>query len=495
MAELQAPPPPEINEWHPHPRQEEALRRIEFEILYGGARGGGKTDAGLVWLTDYIDNPRYRALVIRKNADDLSDWVDRAYRFYRGFGAKIAYRPAEITFPSGAKIKTGHLKDDQAYTKYQGHEYQRELIEELTQIPEEKRYLQLLSSCRSTVPEIRSQVFATTNPGGVGHGWVKRRFVDPSPPNVPFRDPETGRTRIFIPAKVDDNPTLTANDPDYVHFLDGLRSTDVELWKAWRLGDWATFAGQFFKEWRTDLHTCPPFIPKLGITLIGGMDWGRTKPFSFHLSCLLLKSFENLESHEITKFWRVFTFYEAYGTDRTPKEWALLIREQLWKRYRITPQMIKSIQGDPAMFTKGQDNSIAISDQFKENGIRIMRGSNDRVGGWENMHKWLSLAPDGLPYWIISENCNNLIRTLPELIHDDNHVEDVDTEGEDHAGDDCRYMLKRLKWIDGRVGGVGSSQPKVRKMFTAKMDDGKQVAIDLDKFAVIKKKKSVWYPR
>lgn len=495
MDELPTAPTQEPNEWHPHPRQEEVLRRIEFEILYGGSRGGGKTDSGLVWLTDHIDNPRYSALVIRKNADDLSDWVDRAVRFYIGLGAKIAYRPAEITFPSGAKIKTGHLKDDQAYTKYQGHEYQRILIEELTQIPEEKRYLQLLSSCRSTSPDIKPQVFCTTNPGGVGHGWVKRRFIDPSPPNIPFLDKDTGRSRIFIPARVDDNPTLMLNDPDYMRFLDGLKAVDVDLWKAWRLGDWATFAGQYFKEWRTDLHTCPPFVPKKGITLIGGMDWGRTNPFSFHLSCLLLKSFENSETHEISRFWRVFTFYEAYGIDKTPKEWAMQIKEQLSKGFQIQPREIKTIQGDPAMFTKGQDNSIAISDQFKENDIRISRGSNDRIGGWENMHKWLSLAPDGLPYWIIAENCTNLIRTLPELVHDDTHVEDVDTEGEDHAADDCRYMLKRLKWIDGRVGGVGSSRKKRKLFFTARMDEGKQIPIDLDRFAAAGQKKRRYYPR
>ena len=218
--------------WKPHPRQEFALQTDEYEVLFGGSRGGGKTDTGLVWLTYGIENPRYRALVIRKNADDLSDWVDRAIYFYSGMGGKIAYRPAVITFPSGAVIRTGHLKDDQAYTKYQGHEYQRMLIEELTQIPDEKRYLQLLSSCRSTVSDLKPQIFATTNPGGLGHGWVKKRFIDPSPPDTTFEDPTSGRTRIFIPAKIDDNPTLMDIDPDYVKFLDALKDSDVELWKA-----------------------------------------------------------------------------------------------------------------------------------------------------------------------------------------------------------------------------------------------------------------------
>src|ERR1035437_7430661 len=136
-----------MNDWRPNSKpQELALKKRCFEILYGGARGGGKTDAGLAWLLKEIDKPNYRALIIRKNADDLTDWVDRAYKMYARYGAKIAYRPAVITFPSGAVFRTGHLKDDQAYTKYQGHEYERILIEELTQIPTEKRYMQLISS-------------------------------------------------------------------------------------------------------------------------------------------------------------------------------------------------------------------------------------------------------------------------------------------------------------------------------------------------------------
>ena len=166
-------------EWRPHPgKQEEALRRNEFEVLYGGQRGGGKTDAGLVWLTEYIQHPRYRALVIRKNSEDLSDWIDRAAYLYQRYGARPTGKPATITFPSGAKIRTGHLKDDLAYTKYQGHEYQRILIEELTQIPDETRYLQLISSCRTSIPELIPQIFCTTNPGGLGHAWVKARFID-----------------------------------------------------------------------------------------------------------------------------------------------------------------------------------------------------------------------------------------------------------------------------------------------------------------------------
>ncbi len=470
--------------WKPHPRQEEALKRIEFEVLYGGARGGGKTDAGLVWLTDYIESPRYRALVIRKNADDLSDWVDRATRMYSLLGAKVAYRPAEITFPSGATIKTGHLKDDQAYTKYQGHEYQRILIEELTQVPDEKRYLQLLASCRSTVPDIKPQVFCTTNPGGIGHGWVKRRFIDPITPNTRFVDSTSGRSRIYIPARIDDNPTLLLADPDYIHFLDALKDTDTELWKAWRLGDWDTFAGQYFKEFRRDLHVCKPFTPKPELTFVGGMDWGRTNPFSFHASVVIPQKYEGIN------FNRVITFCEVYGVEKTPKEWAEIIQAKL-KEFGLSVDNLRWIQADPAMFTKGNDGSISIADQFvnaHHDYYKIKPASNDRVGGWELLHNWLSIAPDGIPYWMMTENNTNLIRTLPELVHDETKVEDVDTSGEDHAPDDQRYQFKSLQWIDAKVGGV---HPR-KQTRNVKLIKSPIMAIDLSAFEKESKKTADW---
>lgn len=189
----------------------------------------------MAWLLYDVQNPLFRALVIRKNSEDLKDWIDRAQRMYSGTGAKFVGKPAEIHFPSGAKIVTGHLKDDNAFMKYQGHEYHRILLEELTHIPSEESYLKLISSCRSTVPGLKPRIFATTNPGGSGHSWVKKRFVDPSRAMTAFEDPQSGRARIYIPATVDDNPTLIEADPEYIHFLESL---PPDLKAQWRFGSW-----------------------------------------------------------------------------------------------------------------------------------------------------------------------------------------------------------------------------------------------------------------
>ena len=160
--------------WSPHKGQQTLALSIDtsvYEILYGGARGGGKTDAGIVWLLKGIVDPQFIGLCIRRNHSDLRNWIDRASSLYTT--AKISGKPAVFTFPSGAKIYTGHLKDAEAYTQFQGWEIHRLLIEELGQIPSEENYLKLISSVRST-SGIKPQIFLTCNPGGAGHQWIKK---------------------------------------------------------------------------------------------------------------------------------------------------------------------------------------------------------------------------------------------------------------------------------------------------------------------------------
>lgn len=234
-----AAPKPEVKQniiWQPHAGQQTfALTRPETEILYGGARGGGKSAASIAWLTRWFMHPKLRFLVIRRNSGDLRDWIDRAKTIWAGF--KPEFLLNEVRFPSGAIGVFGHLYDSDAYEKYQGAEFQKIVVEELTHIPEELNYLKLLGSCRSTTDGLKPQIFCTTNPGGPGHNWVKERFVSVAPANTTFFDPYKN-SRIFVPATVEDNPTLIEKDPRYIQWLDSLPAS---LRKAWRNGSWDDF--------------------------------------------------------------------------------------------------------------------------------------------------------------------------------------------------------------------------------------------------------------
>jgi hypothetical protein len=270
--------------WTPHPRQVEALSRQEREILYGGSRGGGKTACGTAWLCEpeYISNKRFRGLVIRKSFKDLADWIARARAMMHGM-AEIFTMPAEIRFKSGAVVALGHWGDPSAVSMYLGQEYQKILIEELTDIfPDENDYLKLLGSLRSSDPTLRPQVFATTNPGGPGHSWVKKRWVDVAY-NKTYYDPNSGHTRIFIPSKVDDNPSLMTNDPEYVRYLDTLPE---RLRRAWRDGSWELSEGAFFTEFQPDLMKEPAFQIDETTShqrLFGSLDIGASHHTSFGL--------------------------------------------------------------------------------------------------------------------------------------------------------------------------------------------------------------------
>ena len=391
----------------------------------------------MAWLLRATEHPEARMLVIRRNADDLADWVDRAHKMYPY--AKVTGKPATIKFPSGAIIRCGHLKDESAYTKYQGHEYQRILIEELTQIPSEESYLKLISSCRSTVKGLDPKVFCTANPGGKGHQWVKRRFIQGHKPEVAFKE-GSSRYRMYIPATVDNNPTLMENDPDYVNFLDNLPEP---LRSAWRHGDWDIFAGQYFTEWNPKMHIIPETLAnKFGYgqeynKKYIGIDWGFAAPFA----CIWI---------EVTPDNRVFCYRELYGTEKHPTEWGQEIMNMTGDE-----EIFMSL-GDPSMWARNPmswnashtpmhtDKSIATAlGEFVPN---LVPANNSRVIGWRNMAQLMHHKKGLLPnFFIIDKACPNLARTLPEMIRDDKNPEDIDTTLEDHICDAVRYSLTHIQ--------------------------------------------------
>jgi hypothetical protein len=441
--------------WEAHPGpQTEALMWKVFELLYGGARGGGKTDAGLAWLEHQTDHPLMRQLVIRKNADDLSDWIERARVMFTSMGATFTGKPAVIKWPSGAITRCGHLKDDNAYEKYQGHEYQRILIEELTQIPTEERYLKLLSSCRSTVKELKPRAFLTTNPGGAGHLWVKERFIDVAAPQTLFKDPVTGRGRIFIPAKVEDNPTLLENDPNYVAFLEGLPEN---LRKAWREGDWNIFAGQYFQEWNEQKHIVQPFKIPDTWKKYRTIDYGRTAPFACYWVAV---DYDN----------NAWVYREYYEDGKDADENAQKVVELSESDSKVLGRQYEySILDSSCWAETGHGESIAnLISRVTKGRLDCLKSPKDRVSGWTVMHQYMRYSKESPPKLRFFNTCHNAIRTIPSLIHDERHPEDLDTDGEDHAADAIRYLLQTFR-------GTKSKKPlsHIQKLLKERQEEGR----------------------
>lgn len=448
-------------------------------LLYGGAASGGKSyflrwaaiGLGMYYSSKYnmknipigLFSHDYTTLkdrqVIRMK-NEIPDFLGQI-KESRDEGYAFISKPEYGSFV----VLLRNLDDP---LKYKSAEFAAVLIEELTENPE-STFDDLRFRMRyKDIPDVK--FVGATNPGGVGHGFVKRKWVKPDQENA---DVEQKRF-FFVPAKYADNKYTTTE------YVKQLSSLPEEKRRAYMEGDWDVFAGQYFQEWRDNIHTIPGFLPLKSNVIVGGMDWGRANPFSFHLAEVSKINFNSIT------FYRVKVFLEVYGTEKTPADWWEIIKPKL-TIYNIEVKNISWIQGDPAMFTKGQDNSISIRDQFikadSEFGHKIQPASNDRIGGWENYHNWLRIAPDGKPYYLVSTQNPNLIRTLPELVHDDLKVEDVDSAGEDHAPDDQRYMLKKIKWIDA-VGAMKHPQPNQTYIPNApRFIDNKQVSIDMDSFA------------
>lgn len=421
------------------------------EILYGGARGGGKTFAGLMWMSEYYEHPDFAGLVIRKNSDDLADWIERAKRMYRGLGATFTGNPVVIRFPAGGRIRTGHLKDQRSLDKYLGQEYQKILIEELTQISSEVYYRKVTSSCRTSIPELRPQIFCTTNPGGIGHLWVKKLFIDPHPANEAFIG-EDGIKRIYIPATIDDNPQLIENDPNYVKNIEAWKDVDEALYRAWRFGDWDIFVGQVFSEFRQTMNGKPwHVIPKLpfnvmapGVKRYIGMDWGFGQdPAALEWIAVIPPNHYGVRHYYI--------YREMTDLRVEAEEWIRRVADVV--NYEPIDGFI--LPAD-AYFHKEQVNTIADRMAYELKRIQqfnptikipLLKGvgltHSQRVNRQLQLHSLLATQVDGEPGIQIIDKCRKLIETIPSLPFSETDPETVETKSgtPDHWYDAATYAL------------------------------------------------------
>jgi phage terminase large subunit len=351
--------------------------------------------------------------------------------------------------------------DDPA--KYMSTEFAAIFVDELTR-NNEQTFQDLRNRMR--YPGIEDVKFlGVSNPGGIGHGWVRKLFVDRI-----NNDPERDRF-YYVHANVYDNKYVSET------YIKQLESLPENKKKAYLYGSWDIFEGQVFTEFNRVIHVCNPFIPKEGLTLVGGMDWGYNAP-----TVLLLGVFKPQKLEGLT-FNKLYIYKEIDGSEMTPRQWANV--------YHTHSDVAKAkIYGDPAMFNRLQDTSFSIADQFKREGLYISKSTNNRLNGITTIHNWLSLAPDGEPYMIVADNCRNLIKTIPEAMYDEHNTEDVAADWQDdHWYDALRYLTAMVKWVDAKSGAVTNRSRNIMiPKYQIVNDKGDYISLDPAKFGEMKGK-------
>lgn len=443
------------------------------ELFYGGERGGGKSDFQLGYQEDgaLAYGKHWRGIMFRKTYPELEELQARAMEVFPGEGAVYkAQASAEHPFsncwywPSGATVKMRYIEHERDYGRYHGHQYTGISFDEVTEYPTPGGLLKMLSTLRSA-HGVPCTVRLTGNPGGVGHGWVKERYIGPAAPRTPYRDPETGFVRMFVPSRMSDNQILMRNDPGYRNRILAATGGSEALRKAWLEGDWDIVAGAFFNNWRRHLHVVPPVEPPKHWTRFRSMDWGSYRPFSVGWWAIVedetvledlapLGYAAEYDMGMVLPRGALLRYREWYGCERNqdgtarPNVGLKLEVEQVAKGIKEREQGEKIEEhmspADPSMWKEDGGPSL-IERMTRSHSIRFKKADNSRESGWQQVRSRLT-GEDGRPMLFVSQSCRDTIRTLPVLQHDPHRVEDVDTESEDHAADDIRYGCMARPW-------------------------------------------------
>jgi len=398
-------------------------------IAYGGSAGGGKSDALLVaGIVGGLTFPGINIGYFRRKYPELEGPGGAILRSHELMSSWAKWNGTQRRWvmPTGSILQFCHCKDENDVFNYQSQQFDILLIDEATQFTR-FQYRYLITRNRATRPGIIPFTALASNPGNVGHVWFKAEFIDPGPPERVYDvevEPGIFERHIFIPARLDDNKVLVARDPGY---RQRLLAQPEHIRKALLEGDWDIFAGQVFTEFRRDIHTVEPFEIPAGWRKWRALDFGYTAP----ACCLWLA---------VDYDRNVYVYRELYVTQLTASQLAKKILELTSPEERISYTL-----ADPATFAKTGHEGESIEQTMRKAGVPLTKADNDRLAGKQRVHEYLQVfeGQDGRPTakLKIFNNCINLIRTLPQLIYDEHHPEDVDTDGEDHAYDALRYGL------------------------------------------------------
>lgn len=416
----------------PSERQQLFLSDTHRYVAFGGARGGGKSWA--VRVKAVLLAYRYhgiKIMIVRRTYPELRANHINPLRTLLGDAAVYKESTKEFTFPTGSVIMFRHCGNTSDIDKYQGTEVDVLFLDEATQLTEEE--YERFKACVRGVNGFPKRIYLTCNPGGVGHGFVKRLFVDRA-----FRENENPDDYVFYKSLVTDNKALMESDPEYIKQLESL---PPKLKKAWLFGDWNIFDGQFFEEFkdipehyadRKFTHVIEPFEVPREWKIVRSFDFGFRKPFS-------------CDWWAIDYEGRAYLILQLYGCTDTPNDglkWhpdrifseiARIEREHRWLKGR-------SIDGvaDPSIWDASRGE--AIIEAADRHFVYFSKGDNKRIPGWMQCHYRMAFDDEGKPMVYFFNTCKAAIRTLPLLQFSPTNPEDLNTEQEDHFADSFRYF-------------------------------------------------------
>lgn len=503
---------------HLHDRQWDVLDSTASEILYGGSAGGGKSYLirslsiifclGIPGIQCYIMRRNYPDLVANHMNGSMS-FPEMLAPFITTGQVKINMGDLDIKFSNGSAIHLRHCQHESDVVRYQGVECHALFFDELTHFTEHQ-YRFLRSRVRLGGLKVGAEwkerlpcIIAASNPGSIGHAWVKRAFIDMAAPyEIKTMSPEEGgMRRQFIPAKLSDNPTLTENDPLYATRLSGLGSP--ELVRAMLEGDWDIVAGAAFEKLSRNTHMIRPFTPLRHWTKFTSIDWGTAKPYSVGWYCIpdtdVVLAAKQGQPEKLIPKNSIIRYREMYGWNGKPDEgtreesWRVaqkmlcyeygahdFLKEidngrdviqdlQVWialKENKYKAEKIDYRIGDSAMWSQHDGPSVA--ENFAKNMVVLEQCKKDRISNYQEVRNRISPAQDS-PGFYVTENCTNFWRTVPELQLDQREPEKgPDSRQEDHVYDEVAYALasRPMTWTrEKRI--EGDYEESRRKAFDA----------------------------
>ncbi len=453
-----------FSDWYtPNAQQYKAHTTTAFETFYGGAAFGGKSWFLLFEALRHclVGGRNARAILFRRTYPELEDsLIEESLRVYPEEIGVYNQQKHMWTFGNGSTLRFRNLEHKKDVDQYRSAQFTLVAFDELSTF-QEYQYLYLLSRCRSNDPTIKARVLSASNPTGIGHGWVKKRFKCGREYQKQGYRPEamfnislgkSGRksTVVFIPARATDNVQGMSNDPDYV---DRLRLLPIDDQRALIDGDWDIFVGQAFSEWDPTIHICAPFYVPDSWAVFQTMDWGYSTPFWIGWIAV-----------EPTHPERYYLIDEWYGARETSEgatkglEMAAPdVRRGIEERERGHDWKVAYRIAPPDLWSRhGEEKSTA--DLFLP--MTFRKAERDRLAGKQMIHTVLRVDPDTLkPRFQSFSPCKALNETIGDLVRDEANPEDVDTrQTNDHPYDGLRYGL-----ASRRVIGRGTRLTKAER--------------------------------